>query len=61
VKAYNVFFFSVLFFLLGVVIASLELSLLTLIIITLSLAFIFSLFKKLSSLISGSPSSIIYF
>ena len=50
-KAYNVFFFSVLFFLLGVVIASLELSLLTLIIITLSLAFIFSLFKKLSSLI----------
>jgi len=51
VKAYNVFFFSVLFFLLGVVIASLELSLLTLIIITLSLAFIFSLFKKLSSLI----------
>ena len=50
-KAYNLFFFSILFFLLGIVIASLKLGLLTLIIITLSLAFIFSLFKKLSSLI----------
>ena len=49
--SYNIFFFSILFFLLGVAIASLQLSLLILISTTLLLALIFSLFKKLSSLI----------
>ena len=50
-KAYNLFFFSIIFFLFGIALASFELSLLILISFTLMLAFICTVFKKLSSLI----------